>query len=321
MRLALVLSLLLLFPFSHALSCIDNATDIIFSEQGTLILGVLAFTMVIIAVAYILGSFTSNPSFTVFAKDEIYHLGFSVALLVGFSAILLFSCSAVDMFYKTTFENLGVTSICYDSGADMSDVSVCYLDGAKGDAERISEMYIDEYINYLMHSAFSVTISIPLMNSYTSAAGAWRRVVANQYDSVLNMFVFPALISLNMQELFLGFVSANIIKWLLPIALLLRIFIPTRQMGNMLIALSIGLYIIVPFIYTFNLAMYDLVGSGDCLEYSAAITDNYFGNCQDQGSFWDVARLIPQAFFLPNLTIALLITFLTGLNKALRVIG
>ena len=67
--------------------------------------------------------------------------------------------------------------------------------------------------------------------------------------------------------------------------------------------------------------MYDVIGDDECLAYSGAVQDRWFGGCGEEGSFWSVARLIPQAFFLPNLTIALLVTFLAGVNKALRVIG
>ncbi len=321
MRFSFLIALLLLLPLAHSIDCIDNATDVILSEQGILIWAVLILTTLIIAIAYVIGSSTGNTRFIVFAKDEAWHLCFSIALLIGFSTLLLFSCTAIDMFYKTTLEKLETPSGCYSESATMTGVSLCYLNIAKSDAQRMSENYMDNYIDKLMHSTWSATISIPLLNSFTSAGGAWRRVVANQYDTTLNTFVFPALLSLNIQELFLGFISDNVIYWLLPTAFILRIFIPTRGMGNMLIALSVGLYIIVPFMYTFNLAMYDVIGDDECYHYRGIITDRWFGGWENQGSFWNVARLMPQAFFLPNLTIALLITFLAGANKALRVIG
>ncbi len=322
MRYSILFSLLMLLSVSQALDCVENATDIVLSEQGTLIIAVIIFTMLIIIVAYVVGIVTGNVNFTVFAKDEAWHFGFSIILLLLFSTILLISCSAVDFFYKTTLEEVGTVN-CYTISAEMTDVSMCYIEMAKRDAEKMAENSIDKYIDKLMSSTFTVTISIPLFNSVTSAAGAWRRVDANQYDTVLNMFLFPALISLNMQQLFLGFISSTIVYWLLPAAFVFRIFIPTRQMGNILIALSIGLYVLVPFIYTFNLAMYDVIGDGECAYYQAQgiIDDAVFGGCGRTGNFWDVARLLPQAFFLPNLAIALVITFLVGVNKALRVIG
>ena len=98
-------------------------------------------------------------------------------------------------------------------------------------------------------------------------------------------------------------------------------------MGDMLIALIIGVYVLVPFMYVFNFAMYDvLLTSDDCTMFQDAVCDFAISGtdcataCTANG-FWYVARFIPQAFFLPNLTIAVLITFLGGIHKALRVIG
>jgi hypothetical protein len=45
-----------------------------------------------------------------------------------------------------------------------------------------------------------------------------------------------------------------------------------------------------------------------------------FGGCESEVNFWLIARAIPQAFFLPNLMLAFTITFLSGINKALRVV-
>jgi hypothetical protein len=134
--------------------------------------------------------------------------------------------------------------------------------------------------------------------------------------------------SISMQKLAIDFVTENSIKWILPAGFLLRVFIPTRQMGNVIIAFSVGLYIVIPFMFVFNFAMYEGVLT-DCSTFADAVCDNVFDShcnpasdtCGNENGFWNVARLIPLAFFLPNLTIAVFITFLTSMNKALRVIG
>jgi len=319
-----LLALLLLLSVSSALDCIDNATEWILQEQGVLIIAVLILTVLLIAVAYVVGSFTGNVNFIVFAKDELYHLGFSLALLLFFGTIMLFSCNAIEMFYTTVFDQIGAeTHYCYDSSATMGDVSLCYMHTLNSKSKRIAEAYIDQYIQQLMSSTYSFSLSIPLFNSYTVTAKAYKRIWSAQYDTVNNMFVFPALVSINIQEMLLKLFVVEFVKWLLPIAFLLRIFIPTRQMGNLLIALGMGLHLVVPFFYVFNLAMYDVLflDTASCAPYSTAINDMVFGGCADPGSFWEVASLIPQAFFLPNLSIALVITFMVAINKALRVIG
>jgi hypothetical protein len=327
-----LLLFLLLVSSAFALDCIENATAWILQEQGLLIVAVLILTTLIIAISYVVGSFTGNVNFTVFAKDELYHLGFSVVLLLFFGTILLFSCDAIEMFYNTIFDEIGpetTPSLCYSSTATMGDVSLCYMQNLKSKSSRLAETYIDEYIGQLMYSTWTFSLSLPLMNSYSVSAGAYKRIWSAQYDTVLNMFILPALISINIQEMMLTLVVVEFVKWLFPIAFLLRIFIPTRQMGNMLIALGMGLHLVVPFFYVFNLAMYDILFQ-DCTVFPYVapdgdveyITNDFvFGPCGDPGSFWQVASLIPQAFFLPNLTIALVVAFMVSVNKALRVIG
>jgi len=235
----------------------------------------------------------------------------------------------MDMFYASTFEHIvGTSSACYSPGQGVNDVSACYVTLVKNDAERMAEKYIQRQISELMDSTFSWSLSLPLMHTYTAVPGAYKRVTSNQYDMILNSFLIPALMSISMQKLALDFINENAIQWLLPAAFVLRIFIPTRQMGNMLIALAFGLYVIVPFLFVFNLSMYEAVLT-DCDNFKEAVCDNVVDSgcanpssaCDNPYGFWSVARLIPQAFFLPNLTIAVFITFLTGANKALRVIG
>ncbi|HID72717.1 TPA: hypothetical protein EYP38_02135 [Candidatus Micrarchaeota archaeon] len=123
-------------------------------------------------------------------------------------------------------------------------------------------------------------------------------------------------------------------------------------MGNVLIALAIGVYILVPYLYTFNLAMVDVaLTTEDCYRevnatflgeplhiYDAvcdSVVDGYAcwdyadddivedreRACTNNYGFWMVAWLVPQAFLLPNLTIALIVTFIGSVARALRVIG
>jgi len=329
MRLALFL--LFVFGLSFQASCLDfvDAPEVVLAEQGTNIVLVFMLTAIIIASAYMIGRTINKVDYVVFAKDEAYHLGFSLLALLGIGGVLVFSCYAMDMFYESLFENLSseLSEGCYDSpGQGMNVVSSCYMNKMKKFSSGLSESYIDHYIEELMESTFTYNIQIPLLTSYSSTAGAYRKVVSNQYDIINNSFLIPALMSISMQKLMLDFINENVLRWILPVAFLLRVFIPTRSMGNVLIALVIGLYVIVPFMYVFNFAMNDAV-AGDCNLFADAVCDyvvdsyDCANTCANAEGFWNVGRLIPQAFFLPNLTIAILVTFMTSINKALRVIG
>jgi len=334
-RIALTLLFILLAAGSVSAiapaGCISDASSIIASGQGTNIAAVIVLIAVIIACAYAAGSALGNANYTVFAKDEAYHLGFSILLIIGFSGVLLFSCSFMDAFFSGTIMNVtqDVNTSCSLSGTP-NDIASCYTALMQTNAQGLANDYVQGYINQLMQSAFYWNFQMPLINSYGVTAGAYRRIISNEYDLVLNTFLVPALISISMQKLLLDFINENVVTWILPIAVLLRVFIPTRQMGNILIAAVVALYLVIPFMYAFNTVMYDLT-LNNCSSFAQAVCDNPIDGyacasnplsaCSDTDGFWNVARLIPQAFFLPNLTIAVTITFLSGVNKALKVVG
>jgi len=333
MKLHFILLLVLGLSFS---ACIEDATQTILFEQGTVIMAVIGLMMVVIALAYALGNALRIPNAIVFAKDELYHLGFSMMLLLGFSGIVVFSCDLTGMFFDQTMGSIG-TSSCYSAGGGTSpnEVAECYVTQAKNDARSMSERYIQKYLDNMMDSTFAWSLALPLFEAYTATAGAYKRIVSNQYSMIMNSFLVPALMSISMQKFVLIFINENVIYWVIPTAFVMRFFPPTRHMGNIFIAMSIGLYVLVPMLYAFNLSMYEVVLS-DCSSFARAACDNVIDNnscgtsvacagcettCGNADSLWNVARLIPQAFFLPNLTMALVITFLSSIHKALRVIG
>jgi hypothetical protein len=351
MRYFLVMLLILLVSsLSHCLECTETATEVILGDQAGLLGIVLMLTAVLISLAYMGGKLTGNPKMLVFAKDELYHLGFSLVIIIGFSGLLLLSCQILGFFFESAFEQIGEDSPCYSDESTVSGVSTCFLNRAKSDAEHMANRYVSGYINNMMWSTLSMSIAIPLFDTYTAVIASYKRVVSSQYNTILNMFIIPALVSMSIQQLLLGFVNNNIIAWIVPSGLILRVLPPTRMMGNMILALAIGIYILVPFFYTFNLLMVDATfNAGDCerevsaefgpgqLKFYDAICDNvadgyscwsYEGSgsnrsstCDNPYGFWMLARFVPLAFLLPNLMIALIVAFIGSLAKAFRVIG
>ena len=337
------LSIFLVGTASASMNCENSVIGQMMGSQGTNIFLALMLTVILIAIAYGLGTAISNEHMIVFSKDEAHHLVFSIILVLSIGGIMATSCEFASFFYTTAFHDIGIPGSCSNmAGNTMNAISDCYVQKMEAKSKDLAERYIKEYISNQMDSTFSLSISIPLHDAYTVVPGAYKRVVANQYDMVLNSFVLPALMSISMQKLVLRFINQDLLAWVLPIAILLRIFVPTRQAGNVLIAVVLGLYFVVPFMYVFTLSMYDAV-STDCMTFGKSACDNavdsfgcgdwvrdasgwdvttgYSVTCGNPNSFWIVGSLLPQAFFLPNLTIAVLITFFGCAAKALRVIG
>ncbi len=62
-------------------------------------------------------------------------------------------------------------------------------------------------------------------------------------------------ISVLVQAAVLSFVAVGALSIMLPLGLILRSFYPTRKLGGFFIAVSIGLYVVLPLSYLFNMAI------------------------------------------------------------------
>jgi len=322
------LLLLSALSFSEPISaCGYNFSQWVQSEAGLYIAIAITFTIAVITLAFIVGTVTNNANLLVFYKDELYHLFFSIAILLGFSSVFYFSCASFSYFMDTTFTtafaSAGVANICYTGFESPQTVATCYFSHLESQVRAYVTLALRSSINNEMDSTLVISFTNPVTGGVYLPFTAYKRTYSMQYEMLANTFAMPALVSISMQKILLGF-SIDLVKWLLPIAFFLRILLPTRQMGNMLIALSLALYIIIPVFYAINGAM-DQIVFNDCNSYDAAhpglIQDAVMGGCGSGTSFWLVARALPQAFFLPNLTLALVVTFMSGISKALKVIG
>jgi hypothetical protein len=300
-------------------ACANNLSDVVQHEAGIYIGVAITLTMLIVAVAYMIGTVTNNPGLLVFYKDELYHLFFSIVLLIGFSSIFYISCVSFSTFMDSAFTNANVSSACYSGTESPVSVAQCYFNTLETSGRSLVTLDLRNSINNEMDSTLVISFTNPVTGGVYLPFTAYKKTYGMQFEMLANTFAMPALVSISMQKILIGF-SSDLVKWLLPIAFLLRILIPTRQMGNMLIGLSLALYIIIPVFYALNGAMDDIV-SKQCPNYSLLVSDQVMGNCSSPTSFWLVARMLPQAFFLPNLTLAMVVTFMSGISKALRVLG
>lgn len=339
-RLILYVLVLLLIPLAfsrpagglaQAGGCVNNLFDFATSGVGVYIGVAFSLMILVIILSYLIGTLTSNPNLLSFYKDEIYHVLFSAILIASISGVFFFSCSAFGAFLDFTLTQVG-TSYCYTGLQSPSTAATCYFNVIESRLKNFVNQGLRQSIQYEMDSTLLIVTNNPLSGSTYVPVDAYKKAYASQLDFIINSFAMSALVSISIQKVFLTF-STDFIKWLIPIAFFLRILAPTRQMGNFLIGVALALYIFLPSFYAINGAMDELIFK-DCNTYSGLIRDQVMGGflatpgglsigdpCQSSTSFWVVASAIPQAFFLPNLTLALTITFISGINKALRVLG
>ncbi len=298
-------------------NCVQDVFALATSSSVGVPISLLLITMtLIISLAYMVGSVTGNANYTIFAKDELWHMLFSIFLLLGSGAILTFSCSFVNAFGSYTYDQLGANSQCYSGGhIDVSKLASCHFVRIENSMESMVK-----YNTQRMDANEVWGINYPFIGGVYTGLNGWKKGRAGQFDLLRDVFIIPAMVSVSIQKIFLEFIKEYMVTILLPFGLAFRFIPPLRDFGNLMIALSIGLFILFPLFATFNAMMYDAVFQ-DCKSYETLINDAAAGTCGYVGNLWDIAIVLPQAYFLPNLTIAVLITFVSSISKALKVIG
>lgn len=314
-------------------------------NRGTAgLIPVLAFaTIVALAIIYMFASAFNRQEYIVLVKDEFFHLGVSFAILILFGMFMGLGCTLVSSSLDFAYSNIAASSevqdACYanyqgNNAATPQDIASCYMRTMERDAKRLINIYTKSNIDYQIDASAYVSY-YGLLAGVTYAPEGYKRTQAMFIDNLNNIFVLPAYVSIVGQNILVRFFikdensTSAILNLLLPAAFILRFFPPLRQIGNMLIAFSVGLYLVIPVFIALNGIMYKYVftfapNGGDCAAYyQDVITDpiSRLGDCSNPGNLLHIARLYPQAFLLPNLVIIVFISFISAANKALKVFG
>lgn len=345
MRIALALFSLL--AVSHAIDPIFGCSSevattlltLVSETAGGTIIATMMLLVVICALLYMFGIGLNRPEMTLLAKDEFFHLGISLGILLFFGTAMATGCALVQTSFDFAYVELGMGSqgasdqdTCRndESISTVQELSSCYFDMMKDDADDLVNDYVQDGVELQLEASGMISYQ-GLSGGTTFAPEAYKRTWAMFMENMDTMFVIPAYVSISAQSLFINFFlgapaegSAStpaLMAYLLPAAFVLR-FIPiTRQIGNLLIAFSVGVYLILPLFLALNGAMYAYVFTKEqCETYISIVDDPILGDCESDHNLLMVARLYPQAFLLPNLTIAIFITFISSINKALKVL-
>jgi len=324
---ALFLALLLFaFSFASLSSCAVDVVNIVSSEQGTLLGVVIGLSIAVTVIIYLAGKFFERPEYTILAQDEAYHLLLSAILLVCFGGVIALSCM-----FSQAFIQFGASSITSNSPCPTNVVPIafaeCGLNMIEKEIDDAVYQLTKYQLKYLQDAGWAFSAGDIIRGSMkTTYMESYKRVYANEMDTILNTYIFPARLSISMQKVAVKLINDALILWVLPIAFVFRFFPPFRSAGNILLGLCIALYAVFPLFLAFNFFMYYSVFD-DCEKYATIFADKPLDSelgletCASPISLWNVARLVPMAFFLPNLAIALTVTFIAAVDKALRVIG
>jgi hypothetical protein len=156
-----------------------------------------------------------------------------------------------------------------------------------------------------------------------------RKAYSAHREYLIDLYL-PILASLNAQKFVLQGISWMGAYVLLPFAFVLRLVPPTREFGNMLIALFFGLYIVVPTMYAMSGAVF-LQNVVKNAPYEVTTLEKFHSFGLDNSIvpkadpretiLYKIGSTIPQAIFLPNIVIIVAVSSIMALSKALRAIA
>jgi hypothetical protein len=287
------------------------------STVATSLVGMsLAVMVLVIAIAYMAAQFFRKPEYEAFASVEIYQVFVSAVIFI---TIFGATCFAAEMAEALAGKDP------YDFGREY----LTYL------SNEIALKTVIKLQGSLLFSQF--------MGSWTMrwGPGAWGTVVLafpsfiviERVIDFLLLLITPFTASLMVQQTILEALKGTVLPFLLPAAVLLRIFPPTRDASSFLIAAAIGFGIIFPYTYVMHsyivrwmIAVTFAQAAGTNMEQSlAAQYPNISADISSFGFFsyynllfrplTSLSFLLLQALFLPALSISLTVAFIKGFSK------
>ncbi len=209
-----------------------------------------------IGIVYMLGQFFNSPQLISLAKDESYQSMFNILRVVFVAGMLL----AANTWFTIKVQNDG--DRVYNNKANPNNYMI---DASMAFARLMVSDMVTHYgmlliYNTILHTVYSATMWFGV---------TWRAMYSFNLGPVLKPLidiVGSALqfLSLGISEWMLHLVTLCLIKkwtwtFFIPFGLLLSAFPYTRKAGQALIALSLALAIIYPFMFLFDYEVHKMI--------------------------------------------------------------
>jgi hypothetical protein len=276
------------------------------------IMGTFLITSFAIALAYMLSKIREDAHLSTWAKDEASNLVISVLLFIGLMIFFMGSCEIASAY----------------SGGDQFRAADQYLSGLMtANGQRVVEQLVRESVNNQLDATAAIYMgAFPFWGAGVGKTANLRAYSA-QKEMLTDLYI-PILASINAQRYILQTIQWIGASILLPFAFVLRLVPFTREIGNMLIALFFGTYIVVPTFYAMSGEVFKnkinvspMVVDPDIEMFNTYALDHSDTVAKTDTVFYKIGSTLPQAIFLPNLTIIVAVTCTMSLAKALRAIA
>ncbi|VVB57464.1 Uncharacterised protein [uncultured archaeon] len=332
------LSFLFLLPALHAagpdliggqLTCLQG-TWTLATDFNSPIFAIIGLTVALVAAAHMLGTAYSKPEWTVWARNEGITLVWSLALVGVILAAFGASCTLSNLM-------LGGTTSVGSAGAQAGGLYAAPSQNANLTPAARASLYMGTLLNDYGVSVASQLVrssvrdqmsslnyaywSIPVFDGGGIAYSANQRAWATDKDLVADIYL-PLMISITAQKLLMDIAVPGVFSILLPAAIMLRMFFLTRDVGNLLLALSFALYFALPLTYVF---FFDATASVQQSIFVGSNPNQPFGNQFSLGydpiigdAMQRVGFMATQAIIAPNLALVVLVSMTMALHKAFR---
>jgi hypothetical protein len=284
----------------------------------SIVVGLIVF---IISIAYMLGSYFNNERYKSFAKRELYNLMLSLFLLSIFMPIV----TIVEI------------ATCTEYDVSMYDFTISRMEGI---------IYGEVYP--VISNVYKMTM---LQQGIASkklkfGPGSYQPLsFLNEFSkslSLTNFIMEISFTSLYLQSLALSFFKVTAFNLFFPLGIFFRAIPYLRDYGNFLLAFSIALSTIYPYIYFVSLeTYYDVLsdinfeddvestfhpthkiwGTAQKIESKAFYFLSFFNYNDIRDMFFTFGRVLFLAVGLPALGIILTVAFSSSLNKFFKEIG
>jgi len=277
----------------------------------------LAIVSFAIGLAYMYSKVREDPAMGVWAKDEAFNLIISLLLFVG---ILIFFTASCEI------------AVSYSGKQNPIIASQRYLDTLiqSNGLNVLKTLSSDSITNQLDATKYLYLGLSPFWGDGV-AMRANRKAHSANREYLIDLYM-PIIASLTAQKYVLQGIAWMGASVLLPFAFVMRLVPPTREFGNMLIALFFGMYIMVPTMYAMSGDVFITNVKNISTPYTVDPSlqkfhsyglDNSVSPPPDikTTTFYKIGSTIPQAIFLPNLVIIVAVTSIMAISKALRAIA
>ena len=264
-----------------------------------LVMVALMFSLVVTALAYMIGKMTNSAKLLMFSKDSLVQLLITVLLIIGIFSLMEGTCGFLQLFL--------------DSPTDPLTDSLNYMNQLRTNGKSLLKDLYRSSIDEKFKGATLIGYYAPFVGGETAFQGAYHNAFSRQFEILTDM-VTVGYVSAGVQYFVLQMVRDFVFPILIPFGLLLRALPFLREAGNIVLAIGFTLLVILPFAYAINSSALDVTPICDSASEKAV------GPCQSTTGWGTIASYLFQTVFLPNLALVVTITGAGAMVKAMKVL-